>query len=111
MHILLLSAKEGIPVGLESMPTDDCVSTLMALHKLAIRALLDRCPWRELTLSARATHILERHRINTFDELIQYTPSRLQGLQGCGRRSCEEIQAAIATIGLCLRSEPQEEKG
>ncbi len=105
MHIILMAAKEGVPVPLPSIPDRDLPAMLMALHKTALRELMSRCPWRDLTLSARATHVLERHQINSIEELIGLTPSRLQSLQGCGRRSCEEIQAALATVGLSLRSE------
>jgi len=105
MHLILMATKEGMPVPLPAMPETDLPAMLMALHKTALRELMSRCPWRDLTLSARATHVLERHQINSIEELIGLTPTRLQSLQGCGRRSCEEIQAALATVGLSLRSE------
>jgi DNA-directed RNA polymerase subunit alpha len=105
MHIILMAAKEGVPIPLASIPEQDLPAMLMALHKTAVRELLTRCPWRDLTLSARATHVLERHQINSMDELIGLTPTRLQSLQGCGRRSCDEIQSALAAVGLSLRSE------
>lgn len=105
MTLQLMKSKEGVSVSLDSIPERELAPMLMALHKTALRELLGRCPWRDLELSARPLHILQRHQIDTIEELLHYTPSRLQSLQGCGRHSCEEIRAALADLGLALRPE------
>lgn len=59
----------------------------------------------ELDLSVRAFNCLKRAGINTVEALIQKTPSDMMKVRNLGKKSLEEVEAKLASIGLSLASE------
>ena len=55
-----------------------------------------------LELSIRTYNCLKRSGINTLDELLQYSPSKLAKIRTLGRRSHEEIIMKLQELGLEL---------
>nr|YP_009497529.1 RNA polymerase alpha subunit [Biddulphia tridens]AWT40242.1 RNA polymerase alpha subunit [Biddulphia tridens] len=58
----------------------------------------------ELQLSVRAYNCLKRAQINTIGELLEYSPEKLQQLKNFGRKSADEVFAALKNkLGIILK--------
>lgn len=55
-----------------------------------------------LELSARASNILERAKVETIGDLIRMTPGDILKLRSAGKTTLREIDRALATIGYGL---------
>jgi len=58
----------------------------------------------ELDLSVRSFNCLKRAGINTVEELVQRNEEEMMKVRNLGRKSLEEVQQKLATLGLALRS-------
>ena len=58
----------------------------------------------ELDLSVRSYNCLKRAGINTVDELVQRNEEEMMKVRNLGRKSLEEVQQKLATLGLSLRN-------
>nr|WP_122012821.1 DNA-directed RNA polymerase subunit alpha [Maliibacterium massiliense] len=56
----------------------------------------------ELDLSVRSYNCLKRAGINTVEELVQRTEADMMKVRNLGRKSMEEVQQKLATLGLSL---------
>lgn len=56
----------------------------------------------DLELSVRTYHILKRAGIDTIEQLVKKSPEEVAVIRGMGRRSYEEIENALQTIGMQL---------
>lgn len=61
----------------------------------------------ELDLSVRSYNCLKRASINTLQELIQRSEEDMMKVRNLGRKSLEEVQLKLESLGLKLRSEPE----
>lgn len=61
----------------------------------------------ELDLSVRAFNCLKRAGINTVEELIQKTPSDMMKVRNLGKKSLEEVEEKLDSIGYSLKSEDE----
>lgn len=59
----------------------------------------------ELPVSTRIQNILEKEGVKTIAGLVQKTHSQLLGIPGLGEKALEEVEAALAKLGVTLRSE------
>jgi len=59
----------------------------------------------ELEVGVRAYNCLKRAGIQTVGDLIQRSESELNAIPNFGKRSTEEVKAALAQLGLSLREE------
>ena len=57
----------------------------------------------ELDLSVRSYNCLKRASINTVEELIQKTEEDMMKVRNLGKKSLEEVQTKLASLGLSLR--------
>lgn len=57
----------------------------------------------ELDLSVRSYNCLKRASINTVEELIQKTEEDMMKVRNLGKKSLEEVQTKLASLGLALR--------
>jgi DNA-directed RNA polymerase subunit alpha len=57
----------------------------------------------ELDLSVRSYNCLKRAGINTVEELIQKNEDEMMKVRNLGRKSLEEVQQKLASLGLSLR--------
>lgn len=57
----------------------------------------------ELDLSVRSYNCLKRAGVNTVEELIQKTEEDMMKVRNLGRKSLEEVQSKLASLGLALR--------
>ncbi|MGE5494867.1 MAG: DNA-directed RNA polymerase subunit alpha [Burkholderiales bacterium] len=57
----------------------------------------------ELDLSVRSYNCLKRAGINTVEELIKRNEEEMMKVRNLGRKSLEEVQQKLATLGLSLR--------
>jgi DNA-directed RNA polymerase subunit alpha len=58
----------------------------------------------ELDLSVRSYNCLKRAGINTVEELIQKTVEDMMKVRNLGKKSLEEVENKLASLGLSLRS-------
>ena len=58
----------------------------------------------ELDLSVRSFNCLKRAGINTVEELVQRNEEEMMKVRNLGRKSLEEVQQKLATLGLSLRN-------
>lgn len=58
----------------------------------------------ELDLSVRSFNCLKRAGINTVEELIQKTEEDMMKVRNLGKKSLEEVQQKLGTLGLSLKS-------
>ena len=58
----------------------------------------------ELDLSVRSYNCLKRAGINTVEELIQKTVEDMMKVRNLGKKSLEEVEIKLASLGLSLRS-------
>ena len=58
----------------------------------------------DLDLSVRSYNCLKRAGINTVEELVQRNEEEMMKVRNLGRKSLEEVQQKLATLGLALRS-------
>ena len=59
----------------------------------------------ELDLSVRSYNCLKRAGINTIEELIKKNEEEMMTVRNLGRKSLEEVQQKLATLGLSLRQD------
>jgi DNA-directed RNA polymerase subunit alpha len=59
----------------------------------------------ELDLSVRSYNCLKRAGINTVEELIKRNEEEMMKVRNLGRKSLEEVEQKLATLGLALRME------
>ena len=59
----------------------------------------------ELDLSVRSYNCLKRAGINTIEELIKKNEEEMMKVRNLGRKSLEEVQQKLATLGLSLRQD------
>lgn len=59
----------------------------------------------ELDLSVRSYNCLKRAGINTVEELIKRNEEEMMKVRNLGRKSLEEVQQKLASLGLCLRQD------
>jgi DNA-directed RNA polymerase subunit alpha len=59
----------------------------------------------ELDLSVRSYNCLKRAGINTVEELIKRNEEEMMKVRNLGRKSLEEVEQKLATLGLSLRME------
>lgn len=57
----------------------------------------------ELDLSVRSYNCLKRAGINTVEELIQKTPEDMMKVRNLGKKSLEEVEQKLASLGLSLK--------
>ena len=57
----------------------------------------------ELDLSVRSYNCLKRAGINTVQQLVQKTEEDMMKVRNLGRKSLEEVQTKLASLGLALR--------
>jgi DNA-directed RNA polymerase subunit alpha len=57
----------------------------------------------ELDLSVRSYNCLKRAGINTVEELIKRNEEEMMKVRNLGRKSLEEVEQKLATLGLSLR--------
>lgn len=61
----------------------------------------------ELDLSVRSYNCLKRAAINTVGELIQKTADDMMKVRNLGKKSLEEVEGKLASLGLCLKEEEE----
>lgn len=61
----------------------------------------------ELDLSVRSYNCLKRASINTLSDLIQKTEEDMMKVRNLGRKSLEEVQQRLESLGLRLRQDPE----
>lgn len=59
----------------------------------------------ELDLSVRSFNCLKRAKINTVEELTNTTPSEMMKVRNLGRKSLEEVQRKLESLGVSLAKE------
>ena len=57
----------------------------------------------ELDLSVRSYNCLKRAGVNTVEQLVQKTEEDMMKVRNLGRKSLEEVQSKLASLGLSLR--------
>lgn len=63
-------------------------------------------PLEEAMFSTRTYNALKRHRINSMEELAEYSEMDLiRSVRGLGRRGFDEIRRKLGVYGLRLRKE------
>lgn len=106
MSITLLAKTEpGDVLDVRDLTEDQADQLVRTLHDAMRFDLLQRCPWRDMSLSERARNRLEVTGIDTIDQLIHLTATRLRSISRFGPTVVEEIQAELAQLGLGLKKE------
>lgn len=60
-------------------------------------------PISALGLTTRAANCLKAESIDTIGQLLQWSRSGLNKIPNCGRRTVQEIEDALAVVGLHLK--------
>jgi DNA-directed RNA polymerase subunit alpha len=61
-----------------------------------------------LELSSRSSNCLRKANIRTVGELVDTLPEKLQDIKSFGKKSAEEINAALARYGLKLKGDAED---
>ena len=99
----------GVPERVALPPTEERMVASPIAE--AVRAPEERVrdakslPMTEFPVPTRIQNLLEKEGMKTVSGVVQKTRSQLLGVPGLGEKALEEIEAALAKVGLTLREE------